>query len=393
MERLKAGGLVGRVGAQILRERIGPAIRPSNGAQVPPSAEHITPEWATAILCRDVPEARVTDVRIGRGDNGTSARRAVTITYNAAGDAAQLPTELFTKSTATFASRVLLGLTGIAEGETLFYNNMRPVIPARSPRSFHACFDPRTWRSLVLLEDLSPQGWTFPNPLQNSVTRADAEDMAAEMATYHAAFWDSARFADDLQNLQPALQWQENLNRKVGFEKRTLTGLERAQDVVPNELYRRRHEIYPAFMRSLALHDKGPVTLLHQDVHLGNWLRDPHGRMGLYDWQCVARGNWAADYSYALACGLATEDRRSWEKDLLWLYLEKLGEAGVASPPHFEEAWLAYRQQPMHALAFGLFTLGGSKLEPELQPKDYTLWAIQRISQFVLDNQTLDALR
>jgi hypothetical protein len=352
----------------------------------------LTPEWLTAVLCRDVPGGRVLDVRVGRGDNGTSARRAVTVTYNAAGEAAGLPTALFTKSTATLASRILLGLTDIVEGEAVFYNGIRPELALRSPRSFYAGFDPRSRRSLLILEDLSVEGWSFPNPLSNAVTRADAEDMVEQMAIYHAALWDSPRFATDLVALRPALAWQENLNRKVGFGKRTLTGLDRARDIVPPELYARRTEVYPAFMQSLSLQRQAPATLLHQDVHLGNWLRDPNGRMGLYDWQCVARGHWALDYSYALAGALSTDDRRSWEKDLLSLYLEKLAEHGVARPPSYEEGWLAYRQQPMHALAFGLFTLGGSRFEPELQPRDYTLSAIKRISQHVVDLESLDAI-
>ncbi|KAA9165966.1 phosphotransferase [Amycolatopsis acidicola] len=391
-DKVRAVGLAARVGRHVAREKVGPKVRPTTPEAVPPSAESITTEWLTAVLCRNVPGARVVKVGLGRGDNGTSARRAVAVTYNEKGATAGLPTRLFTKSTATFASRLLLGLTEIVEGETLFYNRMRPELTIRSPRSFHACFDPRTYRSLVLVEDLAHEGWKFPDPLHNRVTRADAEDMVSEMATYHAAFWDSSRFDTDLRRLRPAREWQENLNRKVGFEKRTLVGLERAREVVPRELYADRNALYPAFMRSLELHRTAPATLLHQDVHLGNWLRDADGRMGLYDWQCVARGHWALDYSYALAGGLATEDRRNWEKDLLNLYLERLGEHGVGEPPSFEEAWLGYRQQPMHALVFGLFTLGGSRFEPELQPRDYTLAAIKRIAQHVVDLESINAI-
>ena len=64
-----------------------------------------------------------------------------------------------------------------------------------------------------------------------------------------------------------------------------LRGIERGRSVMPPALYRRKHEILPATMRSLRLNSTGTLTLLHQDVHQGNWLRDPDGRMGLYDWQ------------------------------------------------------------------------------------------------------------
>ncbi|MCV7250640.1 phosphotransferase [Mycobacterium hackensackense] len=384
--------IAGRIATSVARERFLPQPPLLDPAVVPPSAEALTPEWLTAVLCSQVAGARVVDVTVSRGDNGTSARRALVVDYNDIGRQAGLPATLFTKSTATIGSRILLGVTGIAEGESVFYNNVRPGLTLRSPRAYYSGYDPKSHRSLVILEDLNERGWTFPDPMANVLQRSDAEDMVSELAVYHGAFWDSPRFGGDLSRLRPAYDWQENLNRKVGFEKRTLTGLDRAKDVVDGELYGRREKLYPAFMRSLLLHRSTASTLLHQDLHLGNWLRDENGRMGLYDWQCVAKGNWALDYSYALGATLPTEDRRNWQEDLLRLYLARLKEAGVATPPTFDEAWLAYRQQPMHALAFGLFTLGGSRLEPELQPRDYTLASIERLARHVCDLGSIDAL-
>lgn len=384
--------MVGQVAATVTRERFGPTIRLRGPDDVPPNASAITPDWLTGALCRDVPDAEVVSVDVIGGSDGTSSRRALLVRYNDAGTAAGLPTHLFTKAAAGLFSRLLLGLTDIAEGESLFYNRVRPTLELRSPRSFHAGFDPRTRRSLVILEDLSVDGWNFPDPQHNRVTRADAEDMVGELASYHGALWNSLRFATDLSGLKEAGQWQQDLDRRVGFRARTLRGFDRATEVLPPALVARRDELYPAFHHSLILHRKTPPTLLHQDLHLGNWLRDPDGRMGLYDWQCVARGNWALDYSYAMAGTLEPDDRREWEEDLLRSYLAQLGDAGVRDVPSFDSAWLSYRQQPMHAFAFGLFTLGGSRWEPELQPRDYTLAAIGRIGHFLEDHQTLDAL-
>jgi thiamine kinase-like enzyme len=319
----------GRIAGAILWERLGPSPRLHSAAVVPPSAEGITADWFTKVLCRNVAGARVIDVELTDGHNGTSARRALAVRYNSAGESAQLPTRLFSKSTATFGSRLLLGITGITEGEATFYTAARNSLKLRSPHAYYAGYDRGSHRSMVLLEDLRERNWTFPDPMNNPVTRADAEDMVAEMAAYHGALWESPRFNTDLANLRPALDWQETLNRKVSFAKRTLTGLERAKDVVPEEFYAQRNRLYPAFMQSLALHGSSPATLLHQDLHLGNWLRDDTGRMGLYDWQCVARGNWAPDYSYALAGGLTTSDRRDRQEELLKLYLGRLREAGA----------------------------------------------------------------
>jgi hypothetical protein len=40
----------------------------------------------------------------------------------------------------------------------------------------------------------------------------------------------------------------------------------------------------PAARRALAMHEREPRTLLHSDVHLGNWYVTGDGRMGLCDW-------------------------------------------------------------------------------------------------------------
>lgn len=390
-DTLAVATMVAQVGATVVLERVGPAPRLDHPGAVPPRAEALTASWLTSVLAAGVPGAEVNHFEILGGSDGTSSRRAIEVTWNVAGQAAGLPTRLFSKAAAGLFSRILLGLTDIAEGEALFYNKARPSVELRSPRSFHAGFDPRTRRSFVLLDDLSVSGWTFPDPQDNQVTRRDAEDMVAELATYHAAFWGSPRFDTDLAALKPARRWQDDLDRRAGFRSRTLRGFDRAREVLSAPMTARRAELYPAFHHALDLHARSPETLLHQDLHLGNWLRDDHGRMGLYDWQCVARGSWALDYSYAMAGALEPADRREWEEDLLRLYLAKLSDAGVDAPS-YDAAWLAYRQQPMHAFAFGLFTLGGTRFEPELQPRDYTLAAIGRISEFLDDHRTLDAL-
>ena len=132
--------------------------------------------------------------------------------------------------------------------------------------------------------------------------------------------------------------------------------------------------------------------MLHQDVHQGNWLRDPRGRLGLYDWQAVATGESALDYTYALATNLRVEDRRAWEHDLLERYLWRLGEERVIHVPACDQAWLRYRQQPFHVLIWALATIGAGRLHANMQPKDYMLRCLKRIAIFVDDHESLDSL-
>ena len=115
--------------------------------------------------------------------------------------------------------------------------------------------------------------------------------------------------------------------------------------------------------------------------------------MGLYDWAGLAHGNWALDFSYALTTCLETEDRRNWDRDLLELYLHHLAESGAGKQvPSFENAWLAYRQHPLHGLVWWLFTIGSGKLQPNMQPPEHSLVNIRRATQAIADLGTLDLL-
>jgi hypothetical protein len=383
--------VAGRVAAHVVGERV-TNVRPTSLEEVPPSGEALTKEWLTAALCRDVPGAAVVDFDVFGGSDGTSSRRALRVSYNAAGQEGRLPTELFMKSASSFQSRLMLVLGGVTESETIFYRDIRPELDRlRSPRSYYAAFDPRTARSIVLMDDLSAQGWSFPDPMKDLVSRRDAEDMVDQMAYYHAAFWNDPRLAREFARLPTTELFQQRLN-EIGLEKRARVGIERCRSAMPPALYRRKDEILPATMRSLHLNSTGTPTLLHQDVHQGNWLRDPDGRMGLYDWQAVAKGEWALDFSYAMSVNLPIEDRRAWERELLERYLWRLGEEGVSKHPSFDEAWLRYRQQPFHVVIFALFTIGAGRLQPDMQPKDYMMRCWERIATFVDDHDSLGSL-
>lgn len=390
--QLRLPVLAARTALNVAHERVRP-VRVQTLDEVPPSPDAFTVQWLTAALCRDVPGARVVDFEVSGGSDGTSSRRALKIHYDAAGQEAGLPVHLFTKSAASLQSRLMLVLGQVTESETIFYRDVRPQLDRlRSPRAFHAASDERRARSIVLMEDLAAEGWAFPDPMQETISRRDAEDMIDQMAYYHAAFWQDPQLSTGpISRLPTTHVFQQRLN-DVGLERRARVGIERGREQMPARLYARKDELLPAVMRSLELNSRGALTVLHQDVHQGNWLRDPDGRMGLYDWQAVAKGEWALDVSYAMSVNLTIEDRRAWERELIERYLERLGEEGVASPPSFDDAWLRYRQQPFHVVVFAAFTIGAGRMQPDMQPMDYMLRCWERICAFVDDHESLDAL-
>ena len=103
------------------------------------------------------------------------------------------------------------------------------------------------------------------------------------------------------------------------------------------------------------------------------------------------RGQWAADYTYALVSALTVADRRAWEQDLLRLYLDRLGEAG-GKPPAFEVARLAVRQQAFHPLFYWLVTIGAGPLQQAMQPDGISLMNLERMGQAFSDFDSLRAL-
>jgi hypothetical protein len=358
---------------------------------IPRGPEAITNEWLTAVLCRARPGARVTGFEFGEKHVGSTSRGRIELSYDATG-AAGLPASIWFKSTPTLLTRLISGLTGASENEGRFYTQVRPSLELLAPNGFHGAADPRSGRTIVLVEDIGrTRGATFGGPADRYVTQPMAESMARELAGYHGALWNSPRFRTDLSWVLTSLAWQQKVNATMPFEKRTLIGIDRAADVSAPGFEHQRAEVWPAFMRSLELNLAGPTTLLHQDLHAGNWFATSTGEMGLYDWQCVARGGWALDFAYAFMSGLTVEDRRNWERGLLAYYLEQLREAG-GEPPSFEEAWLSYRQQVFHGLAFWLITIGAGRFQPDMQPVEISRVNLERMTHAVMDLSSFDAL-
>jgi hypothetical protein len=366
--------------------------RPVRPGEAPASPAALTPEWLTHALCREHPGARVVDFAVGTGSDGTSARRALTVSYNDAGQQAELPTSLYTKSSPTLATRIFCGLNKLATIETEFYLRVRPELDIETPRAFYGAYDEPSGRAMLILEDIAAtRGATFGDPTVTHVDRANAERMVEIMAGYHGPLWEDPRLDGEFFWLRRSEDFQRRLNDMMGFRRMFHNGLKRSRGIMPAVVVARENRMWGALEASLELRARAPQTLLHQDVHARNWYFTGEGRIGIYDWQANAKGLWAVDVAYALSCGLTVEDRRAWERELLALYLDRLAAAG-GKPPSFEEAFLAYRQQMVHGLAFWLGTIGVTALQPELQPREVCVENIRRMSQAVADLESLDAL-
>ncbi|MET0988094.1 MAG: phosphotransferase [Steroidobacteraceae bacterium] len=352
---------------------------------VPLTYEAITPEWLTAVLCREHPDARVLHHQLDVPDDGNSNRRRIFIEYNAAGQTARLPERVFCKASQGLANRISLGPAGAIEAEVHFYNRIRPLLDIETPIALFAQFN---WalNSIVILRELHPATVFCSHTTQ--INRARAESQLRLLAKLHGRFMQPS----DAALLSPFRSWSAFFAQLdyPAYVRACERGFEIAADVVPPRLFARRNEIWPATRKSVARQDQLPFTLAHGDVHLRNWYIAHDGGMGVTDWQAATRGHWSRDVAYALATSLPVGQRRAWENDLMRLYLDELQHSS-GQTLDFDELFLNCRQQLMSALAFWTITMNPAPGMPDMQPRDATLEFIRRIAAAIDDLDSLDS--
>jgi hypothetical protein len=357
---------------------------------LPLSFDDITDEWLTSVLCKDHPGAAVVGHQLGAPDNGSANRRKITVAYNEAGRRAGLPTALFCKASHDLVNRIVLGVSGGAHSEVVFYGKLRPLLSIEAPQPYFARYDAESFNSLIILGDISGHVTEFCSH-KTPMPRQRVESQISLLANMHGSCYRDPELKTRLQALAT---WPEFFAKTLdfGMQDGASRGFLAAEEVVPPRLYRRYEEVWPATMKSVELHNRLPHTLMHGDVHLKNWYVAGNGEMGLGDWQCATRGHWGRDLTYTIATALTIENRRAWEQDLVRAYLEQMRAAGGPKVA-FDEAWLQYRQQLATALTWWAVTLTPPAGLPDMQPRDITLEFLRRITTAMDDHETLDSLR
>ena len=354
---------------------------------IPANYECITDQWLTAVMCRDVPGAEVTGHKLDTPDEGTNNRRRVFLSYNAVGQSAGLPSSVFCKATCGLRNRLMLAHSGAIRCEVGFYRHVRSELDFEVPFAYHANYDPESFNSIIVLEDLAGEG-EFLDCRQDGSPELMKEQLSL-LARLHGK-WAADPELDTRFAALPT--WEERFRGLmiVNLEQACSTGLERAREVVPDRLWQRRAEIWPATLASLDTQAKLPRGLGHGDVHLHNWYRLNNGTLGLGDWGVVHRGHWGRDLGYCLAAGLTIKQRRSHENTLFQHYIDEFIAAG-GYEISLEEVQQACRQAIMTALAFWTMTVAPVAEMPDMQPEDTAMTFTGRLAAAVDDWGSLDA--
>src|SRR5271156_6382907 len=229
----RTAGMV-RYGSHVLFEKAA-RYHPTDPHQVPASAANISPQWLERLLCDKTPGAKIEQLAIVGGSDGTNTRRALEIDYNDVGMAAGLPRELFAKSATAIRTRMMNGPTTRGESEIRFYQSYREKLDVEAPRALYAGFDRPSGRMFILFPNMAAQGTKFLNPMHR-VTREQAEGMIDLLASYQARFWNSPELTPQ-RWLPTTLGYQRIINvHAMPFARCAATGLERAASVLPAEI-------------------------------------------------------------------------------------------------------------------------------------------------------------
>jgi len=361
-------------------------VRPdiSNPDDVPWHGEALTPLWLSSIVGGDVSGAEAISVNVVSGDNGSSARRIIAIDWNDKGQAAHLPERLFSKSTPTLAMRLSAGKSAPSEGR--FLTDLRPLLPIEAPTCLYTMRDNRSGRSFHLMEDLTTTRGAVFCRATSEIDQSQAEQIIDTLATLHGTFLGPARDVDTswLRTYEDFF----HAAARNGIEQGHDDAMVKAADVIPTSVTARKDEIWSYAVKSLQMHEQTPRTVIHSDVHLGNWYITDDGRMGLSDWARVCRGFWGRDLAYSLMTVLKVDDRRSWERDLIERYCACLSETSKQSI-EFDRAWDAYRQQACIALLMWTPTLCPPPTLPDMQTEATSMEMIHRISTAMDDLDVL----
>lgn len=349
---------------------------------IPFNYERITPSWWTGIVCPNDSGAQVETYRAEPPDDLDRGHMRVRLTYNDTGRAMGLPDSVFCKDSQKLGLRVFSQLVGTTWGEVFFYNQVRPLLDLNTPKCLFAKHDATSFNSMVVMEDLLPQGAQFCD-MATPVTRDMIERQLAYLARLHARFHDATSgspIPDDWRTLSDFyMAVDEVMDLAANSEK----GFLASEAVIPPRLFARHAEIWPATRRVLESHRRNPHLLGHNDAHIRNWYVCANGDVGLADWQVISRSGWGHDVTFTISTSLTVEHRRAWERDLLRFYLERLrAEGGPAL--EFNDAWNNYRRHLFLSL-LGWTPIVKPSSEYEWQPQNETQEVIRRVSTAIDD--------
>lgn len=324
---------------------------------LPIAPEDITSAWLSEVLGETIDSVALVDAHAG-----TTGRAVIEISHASE----RLPERLFVKLPPTDEmQRHFVVSTGMGRNEVQFYQHLSGEVPVRVPRAYYASANAEGTRYIMLLEHLEDTGCTFRNA-RNRYGQDYLKEVLRAFARMHGAYWDTPRFAQDLDWVKPPGRH------------------EIAVPLIEKALQRHAADMPPVFseMAELYINDAdavhrlweaGTPTLIHGDVHDGNFFYDKD-QPGLLDWAIVSRGPAMRDVAYFLA-GSLTPEHQDWARPLVEYYLQELA-THTADALDFDTLWQQFQWHAAYVWVGSTVTLA---MGEEWQPTKYVLAGLRQI--------------
>lgn len=301
---------------------------------IPASSHEIDAAWLSEALAPRFPGARAEHVEVARSAELTNHHAHLQVSWLEPGERGVPPSSIFCKLLPTEEPRrSAVARTAMGPREAQFYARLAPSLSLRVPDAYLAHHE-GDGSFVLLLEDLEATGCTVSDGTIG--VAPDAADRALEdLARMHVRFADPMRRTGEAGWVPPPLHDPSygTALLKVGLEQHRDRLTHGFADIA------QRYVDAPDAMH--ALWQKGPMTVVHGDPHIGN-LFDDHGRTGFLDWGIISTGHPLRDVSYFLCMALSIEDRRHCERDLLRGYLARWNAASTHAFT-FDEAFRTHR--------------------------------------------------
>ena len=315
---------------------------------LPSKLEEVTPEFLTTILQFRYPSLSVDGVEFRNVIHGASTTMLLTLDYGRTGEPCP-PADVVLK--AGFAEGRLEWLAPALALEAIMYGRVLPNLPVDSIPCHAALRDSSTGQTVVLLDDVIAAGGSWGSGLV-PMSIDEMAQLLDSVAQLHALWWgdpalDKRKWLP--VNFDPSNPWSMECTIYPPSKIKYMLNETQRGEIIPYKFH--QPDLLSRSMLALGqLSAVQPRALLHGDLHLDNLYRTPDGgRWAMADWQAPRQGCWAWDVNKMLITDLPVEARRRAEKDLLRHYLDRLTAYG-ASPPSFDEAWLAHRRFSIYEL-------------------------------------------
>ena len=349
---------------------------------IPTTLEDLTPDWLTQSLRQSglIRTASVRAVRpqvIGEGAGFVGQIIRLNLKYDSPEDGA--PSSVIAKlPAAQEETRALANLFRFYEREIRFYEEAAQHVELRTPRRIFSAMKVATGEYVLLLEDLAPA--RIGDHLAGC-SPEQAELAIREIATFHAAWWNDPRLS--------ALAWLSSSDDPVRaqaleavYQRSWGPFVERYGSQVPPAILTIGERFGDTIRQRSAMFAGRPRTFVHGDYRPENlFFAGPEGGVpfAVIDWQVSARGQGVQDVAYFLSGGLAPQQRKAHEMELLRTYHRVLTERGVQGYG-FDQCLYDYRALTLACLGYDVAVLGSLDLAGQRGEELFTTVLQRRIA-------------